>query len=143
MDCAAAPSIPEDTPLELLKTAWSTGLRRWEFAVRCARPEDCVPFLLWLREKQTPTVGLPGEAVQRVSFLAARALKAGGTEAKPLVKRGQTATLTWDESGIRVVVPVICLDSGALGEFVRVRLKNAPRILRAEVTGAGTVRASL
>jgi flagella basal body P-ring formation protein FlgA len=51
--------------------------------------------------------------------------------------------LRWDQGGIRVVLPVTCLDGGGLGEHVRARLKSAARILPAEVLQDGTLRASL
>jgi flagella basal body P-ring formation protein FlgA len=60
-----------------------------------------------------------------------------------LVKPGQIVTLTWDQRGIRIVLPVTCLDAGGMGQFVRVRLQNAPRVLRAEVVGQAMLRASL
>jgi len=69
--------------------------------------------------------------------------KGGGSGAERLVKPGQTATLTWEQAGLRIVLPVTCLDAGGLGQFVRVRFKNAARILRAEVMGKAILRASL
>lgn len=146
MDCAAAPRIPQNTPLELTKTSWNTGLHRWEFAVRCARAEDCVPFLLWLKKENTAATELASgqtALLQRSESLAPARSKPGGNNLKRLVQRGQTVTLTWDQSGIRMVLLVTCLDAGALGEFVWVRFKNAPGILRAEVMADGTLRASL
>ena len=141
MDCAAIPNMAEDTPLELIRTSWNPGLHRWEFALRCVRAEDCVPFLLWLHEENTLPARLPGAPS---GALAARAPGAGsgGNGPERLVKRGQTASLTWDQSGIRVVLPVTCLDGGGLGQFVRVQFKNAPRIVRAEILSDGTLRAS-
>jgi hypothetical protein len=41
------------------------------------------------------------------------------------------------------VLPVTCLEAGGLGQFVRIRFKNAARTLRAEIVGAGMLRASL
>ncbi len=150
LDCAAARHIPEDAPLELTKSSWSTALERWEFALRCTRPGECAPFLVWADEPKTSAAGAATSqrASARRSNVSAESVsrlttRAGASGAERLVAPGQTATLTWDEAGIRVVLPVTCLDAGALGQFVRVRLKNAPRILRAEVVGAGTLRASL
>jgi hypothetical protein len=148
LDCAAARGIPEDALLELTKTAWSAASQRWEFALRCARPEDCVPFLVWLDESRTPAAGMAasrGGAGRRFTASAEPSLsfRTGASRAERLVEPGQTATLTWDQAGIRVVLPVTCLDAGVLGQFVRVRFKNADRILRAEVVGEGTLRASL
>jgi hypothetical protein len=149
LDCAAARSIPEDASLELTKTVWNGALQRWEFALRCARPEDCVPFLVWAREgKKHPSQAGNAQSGTVRSLTAsaessAQALAKSGSGTVRLVKPGQTATLTWDQAGIRVVLPVTCLDAGGLGQFVRVRFKNAARMMRAEVVGAGTLRASL
>jgi hypothetical protein len=139
LDCAAARGIPQASSLELLKTDWNLRLRRWEYRLRCARAEDCVPFLVWRDE------GLSGDGKKStaVAGLAPQKLQAGGSVTVRLVKRGQSATLTWDQGGIRIVLPVTCLDEGELGQFVRVRLPSAGRTLRAEVVGEGTLRAQL
>ena len=155
LDCAGARGIPENAPLELMRTTRNAALERWEFALRCSHPEDCIPFLVWAHEGKTSVIHDPdvfGPDVQgpemqgpdgfRVES-SARAGKAGGSGAERLVKPGQTAILTWDQAGIRVVLPVTCLDAGALGQFVRVRFNNTARILRAEVVGEARLRASL
>jgi hypothetical protein len=134
LNCGAARGVPEDASLELLKTDWNARLQRREFALRCLRPENCVPFLVWDREKKPSTIATGAASMH---------LASGGSSAARLVKRGQTATLTWEQGGIRVVLPVTCLDAGGLGQFVRVRFPNAGRTLRAEVVGEGTLRASL
>ena len=150
LDCAAARSIPQDAALELIRTAWNAALQRREFALRCARPEDCVPFLVWTGEgKQHPVelADAQGGSLQRAAFVpgpSARGReKQSASGGELLIKPGQTAILTWDQGGIRVVLPVTCLDAGGLGQFVRVRFKNAAGTLRAEVVGDGTLRASL
>jgi hypothetical protein len=137
IDCAAARNIPANASLELLKTGWNAGLERREFALRCRRPEQCIPFLVWSRE--------PASEASLDGLLRARkteSAKTGSAEAR-LIKPGQTAMLTWEQAGIRVVLPVTCLEAGGLGEFVRVRFKNAAGTLRAEIVGASAVRASL
>jgi hypothetical protein len=141
LDCAAARGIPEGAALELTKTAWNAVRERWEFALRCVRPEDCVPFLVWADLEKAPQSG----AARRLASYARpkKAMEEAESAGTRLVKPGQTATLTWDEAGIRIVLPVTCLDGGGLGQFVRVRFKNTPRTLRAEVVGAGLLRASL
>jgi len=148
LDCAGARGIPEDTPLELTKTTWNAALSRWEFALRCARPEDCVPFLVWAGEAKTHAAGmatLHSAAAPSLNDSSESPLlsRTGGIGTERLVKPGQTATLIWDQAGIRIVLPVTCLDAGGLGQVVRVRFKNAGRTLRAEVVGEGTLRASL
>lgn len=149
VDCAAARRIPESASLELAKTTWNGALQRWEFALRCVRPEDCIPFLVWVQQERTSPLevdarngGARGSAF-RFEPSARTLAKAGENAAERLVKPGQTAMLTWEQAGIRVVVPVTCLEAGGLGQFVRVRFKNAARTLRAEVVGEATLRASL
>ena len=138
LDCAAAQGIPEDTPLELLKSEWSARMQRWEFALRCARPEDCVPFLVWARAPK-PSAEVAQASPPRPSEIP----QGEGSNMVRLVNRGQTATLTWEQAGIRIILPVTCLEAGGLGQFVRVRFQNAARTLRAEVVGAGVLRVSL
>jgi flagella basal body P-ring formation protein FlgA len=41
------------------------------------------------------------------------------------------------------VLPVTCLEAGALGQVVRVRLKNVARTMRGEVMSDGTLQARL
>jgi Chaperone for flagella basal body P-ring formation len=136
LECGAIGGIAEDAELELVKTGWNTGLQRWEFLLRCVRPEDCVPFLVSAREEEPArsTGGNSPGAVFSPQSVGSLSL---------LVKAGDTALLTWDQSGIRVTLPVTCLDAGGLGQYVRVRLKNAPQILRAEVVGARAVQVKL
>ena len=139
LDCTAAHGITEESALELASISWNASMQRWEYALRCARPENCVPFLVWTRARKTGAMPVQSFTGQR----AETATPAGETGVVRLVKRGQTATLTWDQGGIRIVLPVTCLEAGGYGQFVLVRLPNASRTLRAEVTGAGELRASL
>jgi Chaperone for flagella basal body P-ring formation len=138
LNCAAANSIPADAVLRLTKISWNAALRRWEFTLRCGRPGDCVPFLVWAHDDTSPL-----SRVAKVRSDGREDAKAVGSGPERLVAPGQTATLTWEQSGIRIVLPVTCLDAGGLGQFVRVRFKNAARTLRAEVIGKAMLRASL
>ena len=136
LECGAIRGIAEDAELELVKTDWNAGLRRWEFLLRCARPEDCVPFMVSARDEKS--AGLSEGNSPRAASSAQSA-----ANFSLLVRPGETALLTWDQSGIRVTLPVTCLDAGGLGQYVRVRLKNVPQILRAEVVGARAVQVKL
>jgi hypothetical protein len=146
LNCAGARGIPEGAALELGKSGWSAAGERWEFALRCARPGDCVPSMVWVpgSKKAIAAMVLQSGAIRRTNAGEfSQRLGDGANGAPRLVKAGQTAILTWDEAGIRVVLPVTCLDAGGLGQFVRVRLKNVARTLRAEVMGQGTLWANL
>jgi len=141
LDCAAAGGVPEASSLELLKAGWNPRLARREYQLRCSKPEDCVPFLVWsVADNAVPGANGAGT---RGTFVRPRLQNAVVSQPAPLIRRGQTAMLTWEGAGIRVVAPVTCLESGGLGQFVRVRFQNASQTLRAEVTGAGNLRATL
>ncbi len=139
--CAGASSIPADAPLEMAKAAWNAGLRRWEFSLRCSRAGDCVPFLVWAGEK--PGRESSDAAAAGMSSSPSRLFVDHSAVDERLIKAGQTATLRWDAGGIRIVLPVTCLDSGTLGETVRVRFKNTPRTLRAEILSDGSLWAGM
>jgi hypothetical protein len=143
LDCAAARAIPQATPLELTQTAWNAALRRWEFSLRCARVGDCVPFLVWSGESKTVDGGMKRHFTFSAESSGSHSLLGASASGESTIRRGQTATLVWDQAGIRVVLPVTCLDAGGVGQVVRVQLKNGPRILRAEVVGEGMLRAAL
>lgn len=60
-----------------------------------------------------------------------------------LVKRSRPVTLVGLADGVQATVTGVALDSGELGDEVRVRLgdrKTGRRVLRGKVTGVGTVR---
>jgi len=42
-----------------------------------------------------------------------------------------------------VVLPVICLDRGNVGDSIRVRIKSGSRVLRAEILNESLLRAIL
>jgi hypothetical protein len=137
LNCAAARNIPEDARLEFTRTKWNAALQRWEFVLRCVTRSDCVPFLVWAHA-ESPQVEIVHLQPDR-----ANAESSTANTAATLVKSGQTALLTWDGGGIRVVLPVTCLDAGTLGQTVRVRLKHVDRIVRAAVVSAGALAANL
>jgi hypothetical protein len=136
-DCASAERVPAGSAVEVTRIGWNPELNSWEVAARCVRPADCVPFLVRVRGGDAPA--------ERARFAphvrgAQRTRPGAGPVAAAAVRAGQTATLTWDERGIRLLVPVICLEPGGIGENVRVRIRGGGRVLRAVVESAGELR---
>jgi hypothetical protein len=129
LHCGGAHNVAAGAVLSLTKTSWNPLLGRREFILRCQGAAECVPFLVWLA---------PASDGAALAALVARI-----QPEDPVVRRGQTAMLTWDQGGIRVVVPVTCLEAGGIGQSIRVRIQNAERTLRAQVVGAGALRVSL
>jgi hypothetical protein len=149
-ECGAAGRIPQDSRLEATKMRWNPALNSWEISVRCVRPADCVPFLVRAHSHQ-PLPRIEGSTqsdagtsvwpeVSR-SALRLRQPSLGFEDMKPLVRAGEAATLSWDEGGIRLTVPVVCLDAGGIGQKVRVRILRGGRTMSAVVVSAGQLRA--
>jgi hypothetical protein len=161
LDCSSALHIPQGAPLKLTKQFWDPALHNWEYSLRCVHPGDCVPFLIRARGRvartaytvplrvtsRSPIHGppvCPSLALSH-SFQALPGPGPAATLAREplLVRPGEIVTLTWEEAGIRLVLPVICLDRGGLGQKVRARMKTGGRVLRAEVVGEAKLRAAL
>jgi hypothetical protein len=134
LECGAAPRMASSATLELVRTAWMAQRKRRQYTLRCARAEDCVPFVVWGRDE------IAGQEAQPIVPPSLTGRLPTSRKSETLVKAGEPALLVWEQRGIRVVAPVICLEGGESGQFVRVRLKNADRTLRAEVVGPGSVR---
>lgn len=156
LDCSAAAHVPQGVSLEVANSSWDQALRSWNFSLHCLRPGECVPFLVRL-PSQNPalTAGRNSPATARVRTVLPvlvsgkvspqdRERKELGirSQAAALVKSGQTATLIWDQEGIRLTLPVVCLEPGEAGQFVRTRLKGGGRIVRAQVMSTGMLRAA-
>jgi hypothetical protein len=146
IDCGVADRIPQGTPLELTRTVWAPALHSWEVSVRCVHPGDCVPFLMRVQDHNSaPEMG---PSTQRITASSSPSGWPTGraalnpSNAKPMVRPGEAVTLLWDEDGIRLVVPAICLDPGGAGQSVRARIAPGGRLVRAIVVRAGELRMS-
>jgi len=137
LDCGAMPGLAPGITLDLARIFYDRTLRSWEFLVRCSTPADCVPFLVRWPQPEGPP--------QRE---AAKLSSSTSHDDPPqtqhvLLRPGETATLVWDQDGIRVVLPVICLERGNIGDSIRVRIKSGSRVLRAQIVDESLLRAIL
>jgi Chaperone for flagella basal body P-ring formation len=144
VDCGAADRIPEDAPVEVIRATWDAALKTWDISAGCVHPSDCVPFLVRLRGGDQPARPAlvrfalrESPAGEPVSHKAA-----SPTGDSPLVRSGDKAILSWDRGGIRLLVPVVCLAAGTLGQTVRARIAGTGRILEATVAAPGQLRAT-
>lgn len=131
IDCSLLPRVPESAALELTKMSWDAASASWNVFARCASAE-CLPFVLRLRE--------PNMAGAMRSVVAASTSILKKPFAQPLVRRGETVTLLWDQDGIRLTIPVVCLESGEQGQRVRARVVHSGGTVSAVVVGAGMLR---
>lgn len=155
LECGVADRIPLGSALERTRSVWNPALRSWDVSLRCVRREDCVPFLVRVRDRSAPLeIALAARSATRIPPVIPIAIlpaspsgsppafdpAAMGRASVPLVRRGETVRLLWNQYGVRVTVPAICLESGAEGERVRARIVRGGRIVPAIVAGAGELR---
>ncbi len=144
VECGAASRIPRGAPLEVIRANWDAASRSWEIAARCVHPIECVPFLVRVSDpsKQKALAASPEAFPPAAGVGCSRSTKsavdrtAGRHE---MVRPGQTATLVWDQDGIRVLVPALCLDRGRQGQQVRARLRGG-QVVWAIVVSAAELR---
>jgi hypothetical protein len=136
--CGAAGRVTRQARIETLRRSWDPLLASWNVVAGCTSAVECVPFLVRV---PAATASIPEDAATRTRVSRTR----GNSELKPrrdpAVRPGQRATLVWEQNGIRLEIPVVCLDGGGKGATVRARVGPSGRTLRAIVTESGQLRA--
>ena len=138
-DCGAAGRVAEDAPLAVAHRHWDPALHSWMFSARCTHPEDCVPFLIRVPASSAEAATAAGSSAESSP---AHNLSHTATEAElnPLVRPGDKASVLWDQDGIRLTIPAICMDKGRAGDTVRARLERSNRVVHAVVVSSGQLR---
>jgi hypothetical protein len=143
--CGSARRIPENAILDLVRTSWNPALSSWDIRARCLHAADCVPFLVRLHSDEkklqlTPSrrreISEAHNAEDRSPMPRVGSISTPG----PVVRAGQSLTLIWDQNGIRVSVPALCLDPGAPGQHVRARIISGGTVMNAVVVSAESLR---
>jgi len=104
--------------------------------LRCQSSSDCLPFYVVLHAGEVAktlthpaTAGDPGRTSR--------------AEKQRAVKGGDRATLVLEGKDMRIVMPVICLQNGSLGQSIRVSSRDHKKIYEAEVIETGLVKGTL
>jgi hypothetical protein len=141
-ECSMDGAIPGSASLAAVRKFWDPAARNWDLVVRCGRTTDCVPFLLRVRGTAPGSLNsdsLRGTAETR--FANAHFPNNRESAEEPiLVRPGDRATLVWDEDGIRLTLPSVCLEDGRRGQTIRARALRGGREVRAVVMDKGNLR---
>lgn len=132
MNCGALGRIRKDVSLDSIRKTWDPALQSWDFTMRCARLTDCVPFLVRVAGSNSGRPQITAETSRGTRSRTESIVDS-------LLHAGQKTTLLWEQDGIRMVLPAICLDAGRKGDTVRVRVASGSRIMQATVTAQGTL----
>ena len=122
---------------ELQIDSWRRNppLAALEFRLRCVRQSQCGAFLV----RVSSTSAEPNKFA--VSGNARRPGAHARSTAGALVRQGRPAKMAVRGDGFRLWVPVMCLQSGGLGDRIRVRDRCGRRLFVAKVVGPAEVEA--
>ena len=112
----------------------------WLLRLDCSSRRDCLPFHAVL---STAAAGLASQAdewTSAVQALAPGSRRQPGPSAVLLAHSGERVSLVEELAGMRLQVKVVCLQSGGLGDRIRVQNPTTHRVLLATVAGKELVR---
>jgi flagella basal body P-ring formation protein FlgA len=141
----ASPNLSLPAQVKLHVVSVGRGFSPGSRLVRldCSTRSDCLPFHVVLRSAALERSDLTGtgrmsEASTRRSLQ--KDAKSLGQFPPPLARSGDRMLLVEQRPGMRLQAKVVCLQSGALGDAIRVRNLATHRVLLATVTGKAEVR---
>lgn len=102
--------------------------------LRCPDNHDCLPFYVLVHSLARTGVGSARMAAPPV---------VGAGSAQNVIRGGDRATLVLESPDSRMSFPVICLQSGALGQTIRVASPNRRQVFDAEVIASGLLKGRL
>ena len=110
--------------------------------LNCSNVAECVPFYVTIRTSDEGATQL--SSVAPVEFQPPARLTPSKTEASsPVLRSGASATLLLEGDHMSIQLPVVCLDSGAIGQTIRVASKDRRQTYTAQVFDVGIVRGKL
>lgn len=126
------------SPALKFESAELWGDHRIKVRLSCVKSGECLPFF----------VAVQGSQAQPASQLAADTSPAAIPQAKssansPAIRAGGHATLLLEGDHIHIKLPVVCLESGAIGQTIRVTSLDHRLTYLAQVDNDRTLRGKL
>jgi len=110
--------------------------------LRCRDHRACLPFYVLLTGAENADTR--GQTLQPINGISADGRNAIEVFAKPtLMHDGDPATLVFDDSRLRISLPVICRQSGSRGQTIRVESRDHKRFFKAKIVESGLLKATL
>jgi len=136
-------AIPSGSELHVtsVRPGYSPG--SWLLRMDCSSRRDCLPFHVVLR---SPGANLLEGSVAGPTGSALGQNQPNWPKAKPkqlrspVARSGDHVLLVEERSGMRLKVTAVCLESGGLGDEIRVQNLATRRVLLATVAGKNLVR---
>jgi hypothetical protein len=127
-------------------TAEPMGNNQVRLELRCSTAAECLPFFAALDMKEANLVSAeirlkPGRATA-ANRQAAMQVGAGAAS-QPQIEVGSHALLIIRDGHLDIHLQVVAIDTGVLGQQVRVCTLDRKKVFRATVTGEGTVTGAI
>ena len=132
-------SLPAGAALHVVSARAFFAAGTWMLRLDCASRRDCLPFHAVLR---MPGAGsLPRHQLEPVTAkLPSIIQRDRQLNPAALARRGAQAELVEELPGVRLRAKVVCLESGGLGDRIRVQNWSTHRVLLATVAGPDLVK---
>ena len=124
---------PPGAVVKVRNYRWDALLKQFEFHLECSPVRSCRPFLATLLFADAENLS-PADASN--IFPDRGALRALGS-APTLVRAGEHVRLLVIGPGVRMKIPAVSLERGVLGQTIRVRSVEDPKVFYAQVRGKG------
>lgn len=136
----ASLSINADTPDLHVAHAEKLPGGRLRLQLTCRPQGICLPFLITIDP-------LPGQALEFASLGTTQSISMEVPHHDPVsatrVQAGQHLTLLLEDTHMRIVLPVVAIDSGSPGAEIRVSSLDHKQLFTATVLQAGAVKGTL
>jgi len=128
---ASLDALPSGATLRVVSVKREFAPDTWLLRLDCRSPRDCLPFDVMLHASEAKGLAWgPGPAAKSSS------------SGPVLAHSGDRVELVAELAGVRLRVPAVCLQSGGLGDRIRVRNLATHRVLEATVAGPKLLRVS-
>jgi len=126
-----------DSAVQVMSVAKWTG-DALKVELRCQDHRACLPFYVLLN---AGTADTPGPTIGSTATASPKTLEVPVKQV--LMRDGDPATLVFENTTLRITLPVICLQSGNRGQKIRVSSKDRKHFFKAEIVDLGLLKATL
>ena len=134
-------SLPAGASLHLVSAKPGLSPGTWLLRLDCVWRPDCLPFHAVLRTSDISVPIAPGgQLVSPGLTVGPKSHNRPGPSVALLARSGDRVNLVEELSGMRLRVKAVCLQSGELGDRIRVQNLATHRILLATIAGKDLVR---
>ena len=121
-------------PTLVMESMERWGDQRMKVRMNCANAE-CVPFYVAIQWRQTEPI--PAAFANRA---AAGGVTTKATPGAVVLRAGSTAILMLEGDHVHIQLPVVCLESGAVGQTIRVASRDHKQTFVAQVGDAALLK---